>query len=55
MRRDFHAHRRDLTARGLAGYLACPKCSGREAVVVTAVTAHALERLLNSIQKGGTQ
>ena len=54
MERDFHMHRDDLSARGLAGYLACPTCSRREVIAVTETTARALEQLLKSIQEGGS-
>lgn len=48
--RDYHKHRHDITARGLAAYCACPHCTHKHPIILTAAGAIALAQLLSSIE-----
>ncbi len=50
--RDFHLHREDFTPQGVAGWMACPRCTRGQPLILTPIAARAISGLLISIQKG---
>ena len=50
--RNYHHHREDFTPQGVAGWMACPRCTRGQPLILTPIAARAISGLLISIQKG---